>query len=272
MKRFRTLAVCAAAAVLALGLAACNQSNSNQEPADSSTSAETSQAVESAPAPTSTTTTDTSADTSAAPASGPGAAGSSGGAANNDNGTSETGFDFVDECTDEHGNITLYALTELKGWQVATLLDQQKYEWNDKEVAWVRPMDGAAFTAYKETGVYTIDTYNEMNEKGGAIAAVGFNIVAGYPDSQAALKGNAQCVVEDSYFLEDGSGVAIFYGPSMKEYLAIISPYSESTTQFMIFSQEAVGSGMADELLGGETGGTFQALWQKLTSEDHYGA
>lgn len=153
---------------------------------------------------------------------------------------------------------------------VATLLDQQEYEWNESECMWLRPMDGASFAAIKETGPYTIDTYNQMNEKGGAIAAIGLSVVAGYKDPQAALKGNAQCVVEDSYF-NGTDGIAIFYGPTMKEYLAIISKYSESTALFMIFSKEAVASGMADEYLGAPTGGSFQEIWKSVTGEDSYG-
>ena len=180
------------------------------------------------------------------------------------------GFDFVDECTDEHGNVTLYSLTELKGWQLETLLDQQGYKWNESDLAWVRQEDGAQFSAYKQTGTYTQQTYDEMNEKGGAIVAIGFNIVAGYKDAEAALKGNAKCVVEDSYF-NNGEGIAIFYGPSMKEYLAIISPYSESTTQFMIFSKEAVGSGMLDQAMGEQVGGSFQEVWKAVTGQDSYG-
>ena len=153
---------------------------------------------------------------------------------------------------------------------VATLLDQQGYKWNEGECLWLRPEDGASFAAIKETGPYTIDTYNEMNEKGGAIVAIGLNVVAGYKDPQEALKGNAQCVVEDSFF--DGTdGIAIFYGPTMKEYLAIISQNSESTAQFMIFSKEAVGSGMADEYLGTTVGGSFQEVWKSVTGKDSYG-
>ena len=185
-------------------------------------------------------------------------------------GAQAAGFDFVDECTDEHGNITLYALTELKGWQLETLLDQQGYEWDEDKLSWTRRVDGASFSAYKETGTYKRETYDQMNEKGGAIVAVGFNVVAGYEDPQAALSGNAKCVIEDSFF-DGGDGIAIFYGPSMKEYLAIISKYSESTSQIMIFSQEAVGSGMADEMLGTPVGGTFRDVWRSVTGKDSYG-
>ena len=170
-------------------------------------------------------------------------------------------------CIDEHGNITLYALTELKGWQVATLLDQQQYTWEyEMDNTWTREFDGAAFRAIKETGAYTLDTYNEMNEKGGCIAAYAYSVVAGYPDAKAALSGNAKCVIEQSWFDEDGSGIAIVYGPSMKEYFVVITPYTESTALFTIFSKEAVGSGMADEILQMETGGSFDALWDKIVN------
>ena len=179
-------------------------------------------------------------------------------------------YEFEDTCVDEHGNVTLYALTELKGWELATLLDQQGYVWNEDIRTWMRPDDGASYAALKESGEYTIDDYNAANEKGGGILAFGFSNVAGYKDSQAALAGNAQCVVEDSYFVGD-DGVAVIYGPSMKEYLVIISKSSESTHQFMVVSQEAIGSGYLDEVIGEAVGGTLQDVWTNLTGEESIG-
>lgn len=181
------------------------------------------------------------------------------------------GFDFVDECTDKYGNVTLYALTELKGWQLETLLDQQGYKWNEDQYSWIRASDGASFAAWKETGVYTRETYDQMNEKGGAIVCIGLNIVAGYNSPQEALKGVARCVVEDSYFDSDNGGIAIFYGPSMKEYLAIINMNDENKVLFMTFSKEAVGTGVFDEVVGEQVGGTFEDVWKAVTGEDHYG-
>lgn len=179
-------------------------------------------------------------------------------------------YDFEDACIDEHGNVTLYALTELKGWELATLLDQQGYVWNEDIRTWMRPDDGASYAALKESGEYTIDDYNAANEKGGGILAFGFSNVAGYKDAESALAGNAQCVVEDSYFVGD-DGVAVIYGPSMKEYLVIISKSSESTHQFMVVSQEAIGSGYLDEVIGEAVGGTLQEVWTTLTGEEYYG-
>ena len=269
MKRFIVMFLCTAAVALMLGLCACGSSAASSSSASESA---TSEAGSAASAETASSESASSESAASEPAASTASAEASASAASSAaaSASEAAGFDFVDECTDEHGNITLYALTELKGWQVATLLDQQEYEWQEANSMWVRPMDGATFSAVKETGVYTIDTYNEMNEKGGAIAAIGLNVVAGYKDSQAALKGNAKCVVEDSYF-DGNDGIAIFYGPSMKEYLAIISQYTESTTLFMIFSQEAVGSGMADEYLGTQVGGSFKDVWKSITGKDSYG-
>ncbi|MGN0262598.1 MAG: hypothetical protein ACI4B9_07165 [Eggerthellaceae bacterium] len=179
-------------------------------------------------------------------------------------------YDFEDTCIDEHGNVTLYALTELKGWELATLLDQQGYVWNEDIRTWMRPEDGASYAALKESGEYAIDDYNAANEKGGGILAFGFSNVAGYKDAESALAGNAQCVVEDSVF-EGEDGAAIIYGPSMKEYLVLISKATESTHQFMVVSQEAIGSGYLDEVLGEPVGGTLQEVWTTLTGEEYYG-
>ncbi|MDY3799104.1 MAG: hypothetical protein SOZ63_01260, partial [Eggerthellaceae bacterium] len=82
--------------------------------------------------------------------------------------------------------------------------------------------------------------------------------------------GNAQCVVEDSYFVGD-DGVAVIYGPSMKEYLVIISKSSESTHQFMVVSQEAISSGYLDGVIGEAVGGTLQDVWTNLTGEESIG-
>ena len=182
-----------------------------------------------------------------------------------------TGFDFVDECTDKYGNVTLYALTELKGWQLETLLDQQGYRWDESQYGWIRASDGANYSAWKETGVYTRETYDQMNEKGGAIVCIGLNVVAGYNSPQEALNGAARCVVEDSYFDDNNGGIAVFYGPSMKEYLAIINMNDEGKVLFMTFSKEAVATGVFDQVVGEQVGDSFDDIWKAVTGKDHYG-
>jgi hypothetical protein len=167
--------------------------------------------------------------------------------------------------------VTLYALTELKGWQLATLLDQQGYVWSEENSTWTRASDGASFAAQKESGTYTIDDYNAANEKGGGVIGAGFLTIAGYSDVDSALSGDARCVVVDKYVDGNGLGMAVVYGPSMKEYMVIAYPSGQNVISCMVLSKEAVESGFADQLLGTETGGSFQAMWKSVTHEDTYG-
>lgn len=268
MKRVSLIAVCLVVATFSFCLFGCGDSGG----AASSSAAEASSSSAAAEASSSASESEAAEASESASASETAEA-SEAAASESAETASEAaeGFDFVPECTDEHGNISLYALTELKGWQVATLLDQQGYAWDEENSQFLRAEDGASFSAMDKSGLYNIDKYNEKNEKGGAISAIGYLNVAGYPDVPSALAGNAQCVVEDSYF--DGDiGVAIFHGPSMKEYLVVMSPETESTIGFIIFSQEAIGSGFLDEIMGHQVGGSLNEVWTFFTGEDHYGA
>ncbi len=150
-------------------------------------------------------------------------------------------------------------------------MKQQGYEWDGQKGLWARAVDGASFVAVRNSGQYSQDDYQAASSKGDVATAVASNVVGGYKDAEAALKGNAHCVVVDSYFGSDGTGIAIVYGPSMAEYLVILQPYSESTTEIDIYSKGAVGSGMLDQVYGRQIGGSFQEVWKKFTGHDSYG-
>lgn len=180
------------------------------------------------------------------------------------------GSDFADACVDEYGNISLYALTELDGPQLIALLEQQGYEWDDEQSAWIRSEDGAFFVAGDDDGKYALERYDDMSAQGGPIAFESNNAVAGYEDPQAALEGNAQCTIVDSFF-DGSSGIVIFCGPSTTEYLGIVGPEAEGTMHVHIFSQEAVASGKLDELVGEELGTTFEEVWESATGKAAYG-
>ncbi len=160
---------------------------------------------------------------------------------------------------------------ELTGPELVDLLQQQGYEWNESQSAWVRSVDGAIYFAYKETGLLSQSDYQAATAKGGIAVALSCNIVGGFKDAQAALSGNAKCVIEDSFFDDTGAGVAIVYGPTMTEYLVIAQPYTESTMELDLYSKEAVGSGMLDQVYDGQIGGSFNEVWKTFTGKDSYG-
>lgn len=144
--------------------------------------------------------------------------------------------------------------------------------WNEKELRYERESDGAFFFSMKDSGKYTADDYVAATNKGGVATAATYNVVSGYKDAESALKGNAQCTIEDSYFFEDGVGVAIVYGPSMEEFLVIVDKYNESTFELDVYNQKAIASGMVDQIHGGSYGGTLKEVWKTLTGQDSYGA
>lgn len=181
---------------------------------------------------------------------------------------------FTEECLDEYGNVTLYSLVELTGGQLAALCMKQGFIYDTKETLWYRSEDGAMVAALDENGkAFSVDTYNAMEGKGAAVASIGLSVVSGYSDPQTAFEKNANCVVEDSFFTGDRlNGVAMIYGPTMVEYLVIISKNSDNLAQFAVFSEESLKSGLAEKLLGMELGNSFQEAWQNVTGMDHYGA
>lgn len=165
----------------------------------------------------------------------------------------------------------MYALMELTGPEVVQLMGQQQYEWDASKTYWVNPYSASAVAATNKNGFWEKNKYEQATEKGALADAMVVNIVGGYENSERALAGNAKCVVEDSYFMDDGSGIAIIYGPSMEEYLVLIVPYGESATEFDIYSKEAVGSGLLDQNESKISGGSFKDVWKSLTGQDSYG-
>ena len=178
----------------------------------------------------------------------------------------------ADGTIDQHGNVSLYALIELTGPEVTELYENQGYVWNEKDQEFKREADGAFFFSLNDSGKLTADDYVAATDKGGVAIAATYNVVAGYKDAESALKGNAQCTVEDSYFTEDGVGVAIIYGPSMEEYLVVVDQYGDRMFELDVYSQDAIASGLVDRIHGGTYGETLKEVWKTLTGQDSYGA
>lgn len=150
-------------------------------------------------------------------------------------------------------------------------MEKQGYEWDSAKSVWLRNVDGASFAALKNSGPLSLSDYKAATSKGGTAVAVSSNVVAGYKNAEEALKGNKKCSTVDSFFDDTGSGIAIVYGPSMVEYLVIAQQKGESTVEIDIYSKEAVGSGMLDQVYGGQVGGSFQEVWKTFTGKDSYG-
>ena len=251
-KKLGALAAGAFAMALCIALAGCGSSTSSSSAASSGSASAGSAS---------------SAQVSASSASAASASAASASAAASAKSASATSA-AASDTVDEHLNITLLAIIDSTGPELVDLLQQQGYEWNAGDSAWVRTVDGAMFFSVNKNGQYSQADYSSATSKGGAVKAVACNIVGGYKDAEAALAGNAHCVVEESFFDSgSGRGVAIVYGPSMEEYLVIAEPYTESTSQLGMYSKQAVGSGLLDEIYKTKVGGSIDEAWETLTGK-----
>ncbi len=250
----KALFVAAFAVALCFALAGCGGSSSSSAASSSTSSSAASESASSSSASASSASSSASAASSSASVSASSAAASS------------------SDLLDEHMNITLYALFELTGPELVDLLDSQGYVWDDAKGGWFRQVDGAQMYAVTDNGQYAQADYSAKTDKGGVASVITCNVVGGFKDAEAALSGNAHCVVEDMYVdPSDGSAIAIVYGPSMVEYLVIAQQNSESTAELDVYSKEAVGSGMLDKVYGGQIGGSFKDVWKTFTGQDSYG-
>ena len=254
-KKLKALFVGAFAVALCFALAGCGGSSGSSAASASSASGSASASASAA-----------SQSASAAAASASSAAASTSASA-----ASASASAASSDTIDQYGNVTLYAAMELTGPEMTALLEKQQYEWRADSLMWIHPYSGATFASVDKNGGWKQENYAQATEKGAPASVVALNIVGGYENSEKALSGNAHCVIEDSYFNADGTGIAIVYGPSMEEHLVLIRPNSESTTELSIFSKAAVGSGLLDQIYGQPLGGSFNEVWKNITGKDSYG-
>ena len=76
-----------------------------------------------------------------------------------------------------------------------------------------------------------------------------------------------QVVTEDFYLKDDGSGMAIMYGPSMDQHLVIANGGKEGAN-VLVFTREACESGLASQTFGakeGTQGPSLSELWESVT-------
>ncbi len=160
---------------------------------------------------------------------------------------------------------------DLTGPEFVDLLKQQEYEWDSSQQIYQRIYDGASYAAANKSGAWGQSDYTKATDKGAVASVIAANVVGGYENSQKALEGNAHCVIEDSYFNADGTGIAIVYGSTMEEHLILIRPAGENLVELDIYSKQAVASGLLDQVVGRQMGGSFNEVWKTVTGKDSYG-
>ena len=173
---------------------------------------------------------------------------------------------WAKECTDKWNTPTVYAIMELKGWQLETMLQEMGYTWNKEDSCW---FDGNTTVAVYDQDFKPLDDQQISKlDKGGTGSPVIYVInTHNYPHCKSAYTGLASGVMvsEDSEFTDDFSvGFGVVYGPSMKECLVELVN-DEAGVSAIIFNKDALKAGIFDKAAGGTYGTTPEEVFKSLT-------
>lgn len=179
----------------------------------------------------------------------------------------EASFDsWAEECTDRYGSATVYAVSELKGWQLETLLQQQEYEWDERNHLWLKSDGSAALAVHDAEGHALSDDAIAELGPGSAQKGVSYRLVTSrYASPKRAFNALASDVMtcEDSEFTVDGA-VGIVSGPTMRRSLVFAS-MSDRTVVLTVVSEGAVKEGLFNRIADQKLGKSLDATFERLT-------
>ncbi len=173
--------------------------------------------------------------------------------------------EWDEECLDRNGNVTAYAVSELSGWQLETLLLEQDYVWSGQDLTWLmQDGSGAVLVRGAADAILSDAQIAELGQ--GCTESVSYRIVSSsYPSTRrtfTALVAEVM-VVEDVEFGEDGV-VAVAYGPSMRRMLVLVTE-SNDVIVLSLFSEPSLAAGVLEEVVGQQLGTTVDAAFESLT-------
>ena len=176
---------------------------------------------------------------------------------------------WASECTSAGNQPTVYAITELKGWQFETLLQQLGYVWDPSVNTWFRD-DGSYYGMVDEVGSPISDLQIAEGDKGGTgTGAAHILIVNGFSSAQDALGQMGQVVTEDVIYSDDNqSALAVVYGPSMTEYLVMVNQSPDDgkdSYALFVFPEETCNSGLFARYFGDDAGSSIAEVWKTIT-------
>ncbi len=179
---------------------------------------------------------------------------------------SEEAIVWPDECLDRHGDATVYAVTELTGEQLCSLLEGSDYEWSERNRLWVK-MDGSSALAVRDKDGEPLknDKIAELN-LGAIEGATSYRLVTSrYSTAKKVVNSLVRDVMtlEDVEYLEDG-GVAVATGPSGQRCLVFVTKASDVFTA-NVYSELAVAAGLFNQDAGQDLGATIDEVFEALT-------
>lgn len=176
----------------------------------------------------------------------------------------ETLAAFDDACLDRHGDITVFALCEMRGWELETLLQQQGYVWSAQDLTWVKGDGSVALIVRGADQSYLADDQISTLSYG-AEEGVSYRMVtSAYSTPRRAVNALVANVMTcEDVERTDESAVAVAYGPSMRRVL-VFANRSNDVIVLSVFGEEALAAGLLDEIAGQELGSTIDEAFASL--------
>lgn len=172
---------------------------------------------------------------------------------------------WADECLDRRGDVTVYALAELKGGQLSALMQQQDYSWDERNRMWVKEDGSAAVVVNGADGKpLASDKISEL-DAGAVEGSASYRIVtSGYSNAKKTFDALAKKVMEcEDVEYADNSAVGVVHGPSLQRCLVFVSKSHDVFTVTML-GEEGIKAGFFDQLSGQELGGTVDEVFEAL--------
>ncbi len=171
---------------------------------------------------------------------------------------------WAKECTDRHGDATAYALSELKGWQLETLLLEQGYVWSAQDLTWLKG-NGSAALLVRSSGASYLGDEQIAKLDHGALEAVAYRIVTSeYSNTRRAfdaLAAKTMTVIDVEH--ADDATVAITSGPMGQRMLLVLNE-SNDVIVLTAFGEGALEAGLLDEMADRELGTTIDDAFLAL--------
>ena len=172
--------------------------------------------------------------------------------------------EWPEECIDSYGNPTLYAVLNLEGWQFETMLVHLDCTFEGADVGW-RNEAGLKFGVVGPEGTLDDSDIAQLHKVGTQVPSIYILSVPGYGSARDLLNA-CNVVVEDSYYLPDGSAIAVVHGLNRVRAFVVVYQSNGQFT-YLIATQSAMTSGLFAELIDSKVveGASITETWELLT-------
>ncbi len=184
-----------------------------------------------------------------------------------DEDSSDEQFDtWAEECMDSYNDPTVYAISELRGWQLETLLQQRGYTWHKDDLCW---FDGHTTVRVFDADLYPLDDEAIGQLDRGSSDQVVLYVIntPNYPTCSSAYEELVSNVMVSKDVVFDENFTASFgvaYGPSMRELLVEMVTDDAGLSVF-VFPKAAIEAGLFDVASEGEYGSTPSEVFESMS-------